>query len=206
MNFLAKMIEMLTGAYNRDDYQNALERLPLQTNIGKLFQSFAWGLELTTDQAEKIKLWDNLDRAEGAVLDRHGFNFGVARNGATDEFYRLLIRIKMIALLSGGDINTVINATSALFNVDASAVDLQEFFPAKIKVYVDADDMANEQLITSDLIAMVLKRVVTAGVGTELWLRINLRGQANLFYGIAYSDVTAETHSMGLDVLGEVMN
>ena len=101
--YLHTMLDMLTGAYNRDDVRNAYSSLPLETNIGRLFNTLAWGLELIHDQSDKILLWDDLDNAQGAVLDRYGENFGVARDGAPDAFYRLLIKVKMISLLSGGD-------------------------------------------------------------------------------------------------------
>lgn len=55
-----------------------------------------------------MRVWDDLDNAKGAVLDRYGANFGVDRGGATDTVYRLLIKVKMIALMSGGDIDTII--------------------------------------------------------------------------------------------------
>lgn len=80
--YLHTMLDMLTGAYNRDDVRNAYSSLPLETNIGRLFNTLAWGLELVHDQSDKILLWDDLDNAQGAVLDRYGENFGVARDGA----------------------------------------------------------------------------------------------------------------------------
>ena len=128
--YLHTMLDMLTGAYNRDDVRNAYSSLPLETNIGRLFNTLAWGLELVHDQSDKILLWDDLDNAQGAVLDRYGENFGVARDGAPDAFYRLLIKVKMISLLSGGDIETVINAAATLFDIEPEQVDLDEVFPA----------------------------------------------------------------------------
>ena len=122
--YLHTMLDMLTGAYNRDDVRNAYSSLPLETNIGRLFNTLAWGLELVHDQSDKILLWDDLDNAQGAVLDRYGENFGVARDGAPDAFYRLLIKVKMISLLSGGDIETVINAAATLFDIEPEQVDL----------------------------------------------------------------------------------
>ncbi len=66
-----KITAMLTGAYNRDDVRNAYSSLPLETNIGRLFNTLAWGLELVHDQSDKILLWDDLDNAQGAVRHRH---------------------------------------------------------------------------------------------------------------------------------------
>ena len=41
----------------------------------------------------------------------------------------------MIALLSGGDIDTIISAAASLFNVDVSEIEVRELFPAKIWIY-----------------------------------------------------------------------
>lgn len=165
------MLEMLTSGYNRKDLRNAAHSLPMETNIGRLFSTFSYGLELVHEQSEKTRLWDDIDNAQGAVLDRFGENFGVKRNGATDPFYRLLIKVKMISLLSGGDIDTVINATASLFDIDPALVDLDEVYPAKVWVYIDEAELDATRLSTADLIAQVMKRIVAAGVGMRLFLR-----------------------------------
>lgn len=179
--YLHTMFDMLTGAYNRDDVRNAYSSLPLETNIGRLFNTLAWGLELVHDQSDKILLWDDLDNAQGAVLDRYGENFGVARDGAPDAFYRLLIKVKMISLLSGGDIETVINAAATLFDIEPEQVDLDEVFPAKVWIYVDEADLEAEKIDTAELIAGVMKRIVAAGVGMRLFLRTYRRNEATLY-------------------------
>ena len=74
--FLNKMLYALTSAYSRKDYDNVQLGLPLETNIGKLFSILAWGLETVEEQAELVRLWDDLDYASGSVLDRYGANFG----------------------------------------------------------------------------------------------------------------------------------
>ena len=115
--YLSQMLDFLTSAYAREDIRNTRHSLPLETNIGRLFGTLAWGLEMIHESGERMVLWDNLDNARGAVLDRYGANFGVERGGTNDAFYRLLIKIKMIALLSGGDIDTIIKSAANLFNV-----------------------------------------------------------------------------------------
>ena len=137
--YLSQMLEYLTGAYNRSDIRNDKHSLPMETNIGKLFGTFAWGLELIHEHSDRMLLWDDIDNAQGAVLDRYGANFGVSRGGANDAFYRLLIKVKMISMLSGGDIDTIIKAAANLFNVQASDIEVRELFPAKIWLYVDED-------------------------------------------------------------------
>ena len=183
--YLSRMLEYLTGAYNRSDIRNDRHSLPMDTNIGRLFGTLSWGLELVHEHTDRMLLWDDIDNARGAVLDRYGANFGVARNGANDVFYRLLIKVKMIAMLSGGDIDTIITAAASLFNVQASDIEVQELFPAKIWIYVDADILDAERLEAADLIADLMKRIVAAGVGTRIFLRTYRRGKGTSYLAAA---------------------
>ena len=171
-DYLAEMLDALTSAYSRKDYDNLQRASPIETLIGKLFSVFSWGLNTVQEQAELIRLWDNIDNARGAVLDRYGANFGVSRFGATDNFYRLAIRVKLLAQLSGGDINTVLDAAASLFEIPVGNVGLEEVFPDKIKLIVNEPDLSEETLdIMVDIIRMV-KRILAAGIGLIMCLRI----------------------------------
>jgi len=165
------MLYALTSAYSRKDYDNHQRGLPLQTKIGKLFAVFAWGLDIVQEQAKKIKSWDNLDNAQGSVLDRYGGNFGVKRNGASDAFYRLNIKVKVLAQLSGGDADTVINAVAELLGVEMTDVLLEDNFPAKIELYVDQGLLSEDRLEMLESIAWAIKRILAAGVGMRLYER-----------------------------------
>lgn len=169
-DYLSKMLNALTSAYSRKDYDNLRCGLSPETNIGKLFAVFAWGLNMVQEQAEKIKAWDNLDNAQGSVLDRYGANFGVRRDGTTDEFYRLEIRVKVMSQLSGGDDDTVINAAAELLGVAPSDIELEDDFPAKKKMMVNALAIPPERQKLIDQIAADLKRLLAAGVGFGMYL------------------------------------
>lgn len=171
-NFLAEMLEKLTSPYVMSDRYNAKNGLTPETNIGKLFSVLAYGLDTVQKQAETIKLWDNIDNANGSVLDRYGANFGVKRMGATDTFYRLAIKVKMLSQLSGGDINTVINAASALMDLPPDRIDLTEIFPAKIDIGVNERELSKEVFDAIEEITALLKRIVLAGVWFVTTLRV----------------------------------
>ena len=169
-NHLSEMLYALTSAYSRKDYDNQRRGIPPETKIGKLFAIFAWGLDMVQGQAEKIKLWDNLDNAKGSVLDRYGANFGVKRNGTTDDFYRLEIRVKVMSQLSGGDDDTLINAAAELLDVEPTDIELEDDFPAKKKMMVNALVIPPERQRLIDQIAADLKRLLAAGVGFGMYL------------------------------------
>lgn len=164
-NYLSEMLDALTSAYTRKDCDASKFKRSAETNIGKLFSVLAWGLDSVQAQAETIKLWDNIDLARGSVLDRYGANFGVKRFGADDTFYRLLIKVKMLSQLSGGDIDTVANAAATLLEIPAEKVTLREDFPAKVCLDVKEADLTPETLKNIVDIAAMIKRILAAGVG-----------------------------------------
>lgn len=170
-DYLTEMLYALTSAYSHKDYGNRKRGEPVETNIGKLFSILAWGLDMVHEQAELVKLWDNLDYACGSVLDRYGANFGVKRVSDDDAFYRLSIKVKVLAQLSGGDTDTVINAAAELLDVGLSDVLLEDVFPAKIALYVDQNLLSEERMRLIEPIAWAIKRILAAGVGMRLYLR-----------------------------------
>lgn len=169
--FWGRMLEMLTSAYIRSDIHNAKKNLPPETNIGRLFYLIADGFEVVFENAQRVKEWDDLDNAQGAVLDRYGANFGVARGSASDALYRIFIKVKMIAQLSGGDNDAIINAAAELLGVEYSDVLVEDVWPAKIAIYVDQSLLSDERLELIEQIAYAIKRALLAGVGMRLYLR-----------------------------------
>ncbi len=164
-DYLGEMLYALTSAYTHKDHDNRRRDFPMETLIGKLFSVFAWGLDSIQEQAELIKLWDNIDHARGSVLDRYGANFGVKRFGASDRFYRLAIKVKLLAQLSGGDINTVLDAAASLLEIPVERIGLKELFPAKIGLDIQEADLSPETLeIIEDIMALI-KRILATGVG-----------------------------------------
>lgn len=178
--YLSEMLYALTSAYSRKDYDNRQRDAPLETNIGKLFSLFAWGLDSVQEQAELVLLWDNIDNACGSVLDRYGANFGVKRISSDDRFYRIAIKVKVMSQLSGGDIDTVLTAAAALLDVENRDVFLEEIFPAKIALYVDQTLIARELLDLIEEIAWAIKRILATGVGMRLYLRTYRTYRLNL--------------------------
>ena len=181
-----KMLEKLTGAYTKDP----------DSLIGKLFQLFAsalWGVE---DTLQVIAVWRGIDNAKGTTLDRMGRNFGVRRDGADDRFYRLMIKVKVTALLSGGDVDTIITATSVLFDIDPEQVEVVELFPAKCRVIMDEADIAPEYIAYAANTAPIIKRIMAAGVGKEIYFRTPVKTGGTVYAGATLlEDITLTRHT-----------
>lgn len=158
---LAKMLAKLTGAYSKDP----------ESNIGRLFQMFAVALSGVEDTLHTVSLWRDLYQARGITLDRIGKNFGVARGAANDALYRIMIQVKIIAPLSGGDVNTVIRAARELLGVEDADILLEDVYPARVALFVDQNLLSQERIDLIDQIAGAIKRILAAGVGLRLYLR-----------------------------------
>jgi len=172
---LIRILARLTGAYDKEP----------TSFIGRLFQLFAvmlWGIE---DTLHIIAAWRDVDNAKGTTLDKIGRGFGVLRDGASDRFYRLMIKTKITALLSGGDVDTVILATSVLFGVAPEQVEVQELFPAKCLVILNENDLEQEYIDNAAQTAAIIKRVIAAGVGKEVAFRDSRKTSCTVYAGAA---------------------
>lgn len=195
-DYLVEMLDALTSAYSRKDHDNLREPAPVETLIGKLFSVLAWGLNTVQEQAELIKLWDDIDNAHGSVLDRYGANFGVKRFGAGDAFYRLAIKVKLLSQLSGGDIDTVLNAAASLFEIPVERIDMDEVFPDKIQLNVNEADLTPETLeIVVDIVTMI-KRILAAGIGIITVLQSYREFKSDVLIGTALFDHTELTFDL----------
>jgi len=74
----------------------------------------------------------DIDRMAGVQLDKIGTIVGQDRLGFADDFYRILIKVKIGVHTSEGTIEQILTAWKLL--TDSTEVTLTERFPAKIKL------------------------------------------------------------------------
>lgn len=82
--------------------------------------------------ARKLLYILNIDKSEGIQLDKIGTLVGQARLGYNDEYYRMLLKVKIGVNVSEGDMERIITLWKNLTNSDD--VKLTEILPAKIKL------------------------------------------------------------------------
>lgn len=97
MNFLVDTLKRLTSKYQKSP----------SSNIGKLFAIVAGQIEDAKTTLEKIVQYRDIDQAVGVPLDRIGRNVLEFRGNLTDDHFRNLIKTKIRANLSGGEIETM---------------------------------------------------------------------------------------------------
>ncbi len=88
-----------------------------------------------------------------------------------DAFLRLLIKVKMAAHLSGGDIDTVLYAVASLYGIEPEQLTLTELFPAKIQVMTAPNVLTDEQMAMAQFYHKFIKRIIAAGVGFILGMQ-----------------------------------
>jgi hypothetical protein len=149
---LNKLLDRLTDNYNKHT----------DSNIGKLFQIISGELEEVKKVFQDIKTYQDLDIAIGKTLDNIGKNVLEYRSTDNDELYRQLIKTKIIANLSQGDIETINEVAKVLVGDGFAGIKETwndtnyDFEPAGLVIKLKTHDM----LIPYDAI----ERVIAGGV------------------------------------------
>ena len=160
MNALQKMLRRLTDNYSKDP----------DSNVGKLLNIAATEIEGLEETTDKIRLWRDIDHAEGETLDRIGYNVQQWRGQATDPIYRILIKSKIARNLSDGSVNTIIEVLAITLDVEYDQIQVRELWddtvdpePAAIFVDVPAEPL-NEIGFSITQFGRLVNRIVAAGV------------------------------------------
>jgi len=110
-------------------------------NIKKLFSVISGEFDDIEETLNQMALWRDIDEAEGAQLDKLGSEIaGEYRNGLDDYRYRRMIKVRIAANLSKGDmptINTVLRGVLGdrfLGAYEAWSYEKHDFEPAALVV------------------------------------------------------------------------
>lgn len=146
-------------------YREAWERLPerfRKENNLKLYYVLYGGFDEVYRAFDEIRASRDLDKAYGETLDKIGANVGQFRLDEDDDLYRQLIKVRIIANLSLGNIPTI-NKVLSVLTKDVylglrEAWDKSEYHnePAKIVV--------NLSRSTENYPIELIERIKSAGV------------------------------------------
>lgn len=149
----------------RMKYREAWERLPerfRKENNLKLYYVLYGGFDEVYRAFDEIRASRDLDKAYGETLDKIGANVGQFRLDEDDDLYRQLIKVRIIANLSLGNIPTI-NKVLSVLTKDVylglrEAWDKSEYHnePAKIVV--------NLSRSTENYPIELIERIKSAGV------------------------------------------
>ena len=163
MNTLQKMLRRITDNYSKDP----------DSNVGKLLNIAATEIEDLEETANKIRLWRDIDEAEGETLDRIGYNVQQWRGQANDDIYRILIKSKVARNRSDGSVNTIIEVLAITLDTEEENIVVQELWetePAAIQVDVPTA-LLNEIGFSFTQFGRLVNRIVAAGVRANVLLQ-----------------------------------
>lgn len=147
-------------------YKRAFNRLPerfRKPNNEKLYYVlYHDGFDDIYTGLESVRDSRNIDKASGKSLDLLGANVGQFRNGEDDDFYRLLIKTRIIANLSIGDAPTINRVMSAL--IKEVYLGLEEVWWNKDHLFEPAAIKLQLGPIAKRIPYEIINRVKAAGV------------------------------------------
>lgn len=153
------MLRRLTDAYAKDP----------DSNVGRLLAIAATEIDQLRVTIERVGEWHDIDNAEGATLDRIGYDIQQWRGQATDPVYRILIRSKIARNLSDGSINVMIRVLAVTLNTDEAEITVRPLWadvdpePAAVFVSVPAQ-LLNAVGLSLAQFGRICNKIVAAGV------------------------------------------
>ncbi|ELK38829.1 hypothetical protein D478_27656 [Brevibacillus agri BAB-2500] len=158
------------------------------SNIGKIYRIAADGFEEIKATFETIERYQDIDEAAGVGLDRIGRDVLQAREQMADEAYRQMIKTKVRANLSPGDIETINEIANVL--IGESFMGVMEMW--RVTNHPSAGEDA--------ALLIILKRESLAPLPYKALKRV-AAGGVRLYFSVAeekdsveYSDAVAKVH------------
>jgi hypothetical protein len=118
-------------------------------------------VQILENEIRKFLYILNIDNSEGEQLDNIGTLVGQNRLGYNDEYYRILLKVKIGVNISEGEIERILTLWKLLSGSDN--VRLIEILPGKIKL--ETDEYFSEDIIL--FMKEFAKQALAGGVGID---------------------------------------
>ncbi|KRO15910.1 hypothetical protein [Lacticaseibacillus saniviri] len=118
MSYFDDFISLLPGSING-----------FGTNVQKLARFVTEPMSEAKELLERVEAYRNIDKADGAALDKLGEKYGQARGPADDEFYRVMIKSKIIIRAGDATVDGILRAIQSSLNVTAKGIRIETIRP-----------------------------------------------------------------------------
>lgn len=135
-----------------------IEQYKCSPNLKGVVELYAKELQEIEDAAQSVLAGRNIFSAEGSLLDEIGSIVGQPRNGNIDEFYRILILVRIGQNTSNGEPEKIIDIFKLI--TQASKVQYQEHYPAGVGLMSDGTVTVD----TVEFLYSIIQSVLAAGV------------------------------------------
>lgn len=92
------------------------------TNTRKLIRFLTDGLDNLRELYETIAAFRSVDNAKGLALDALGSKYGESRGQADDDFYRVMIKSKIIVRAGDATVDGILRAIQSSLNVSTKGI------------------------------------------------------------------------------------
>lgn len=117
---------MVDNIYN---WQQFIPKSVMPNDIGTdNYKFFSWLFDYTLkmyDNEKMIEEWKDVNNAQGKALDDMGKNYGEYRGEADDDFFRFMIKARILASRSKATADDIINVIAQSLNLDKTHIKLQ---------------------------------------------------------------------------------
>lgn len=139
-------------------------------NVHKMAQLSSLLHQQQEDVLNTIDNWHDVDQAQGTTLDMHGKDVQQDRGQSPDEIYRVLIKSKVLRLLSDGSIDVIIDFLAFILDADPTEVRVRELWPegkpAALEITAPVEKIGRTGLNARQF-GTLLNMVVAGGVRAE---------------------------------------
>ncbi|WP_258115470.1 hypothetical protein [Levilactobacillus yiduensis] len=168
------------------DLTDLLNELPAalsngpDSNNAKLLSVLADDMVDMQELIDQVNLWRDITNAKGGWLDKIGTDWGVARNGFDDDFYRFMIRTKQLQRQVDGSYNSIIKLIAESLGANYSEINVTPVKdePNAIEVtnipagYIDSQ--RKEKLVLDQIRSSVAAGIRVAGIGFQKTVKSTL--------------------------------
>lgn len=109
------------------------------TNMQKIARFVGEPLDDVQDLYRKIDAWRAIDSAEGEALDKLGRKYGQARGAASDAFYRVMIKSKLITRTGDATTNGILRSIKVSLGEEPTGI---KVLPIREDTHDDSEPLA----------------------------------------------------------------
>ena len=191
------------------DLTDLLNELPAalsngpDSNNAKLLSVLADDMVDMQELIDQVNLWRDITHAKGGWLDKIGTDWGVARNGFDDDFYRFMIRTKQLQRQVDGSYNSIIKLIAESLGANYSEINVTPVKdePNAIEVtnipagYIDSQ--RKEKLVLDQIRSSVAAGIRVAGIGFQKTVK------STLYYAMQFQTTQVIESTMSVPQLKE---
>jgi len=191
------------------DLTDLLNELPAalsngpDSNNAKLLSVLADDMVDMQELIDQVNLWRDITNAKGGWLDKIGTDWGVARNGFDDDFYRFMIRTKQLQRQVDGSYNSIIKLIAESLGANYSEINVE---PVKDESQaIQVTNIPAKYIDSQRKEAMVLDRVrssVVAGVRVAT-VQFQKTVKSTLYYAMQFQTTQVIESTMSVPQLKE---